>query len=169
MFPQSSWKLLGFCRTEDKFGLIFLFLYMIICVRSRSCGCLVTWFCYWLIAKPGNKTAAVSWPNPYKGGLPVRHVFCRLQCTDRWFSRWLLPCNDIIMILVLFWSLPVFGCVTFKTAWWWDLLPEVLLIQHRLKSCKRLSYFIDPLCGKPACALAIQRTWAPSQYKDRLS
>ena len=34
-------------------------------VRSRNCGCLVTWFCYQLIAKPGSKTAAVSWPDPY--------------------------------------------------------------------------------------------------------
>ena len=34
-------------------------------VRSRNCGSLVTWFCYPLIAKPGNKTAAVSWPDPY--------------------------------------------------------------------------------------------------------
>ena len=33
--------------------------------RSRNSGCLVTWFCYQLIAKPGNKTATVSWPNPY--------------------------------------------------------------------------------------------------------
>ena len=34
-------------------------------VRSRNCGCLVTWFCYQLIAKPVNKTATVSWPDPY--------------------------------------------------------------------------------------------------------
>ena len=34
-------------------------------VRSRNCGCLVNWFCYQLIAKPGNKTAAVSWPDQY--------------------------------------------------------------------------------------------------------
>ena len=34
-------------------------------VRLRNCGCLVTWFCYHLIAKPGNKTAEVSWPDPY--------------------------------------------------------------------------------------------------------
>ena len=34
-------------------------------VKSRNCGCLVTWFCYQLIAKPGNKTATVSWPDPY--------------------------------------------------------------------------------------------------------
>ena len=34
-------------------------------VRSRRCGCLVTWFCYHLIAKPGNKTATPAWPDPY--------------------------------------------------------------------------------------------------------
>ena len=43
----------------------------IIWVRSRNCGCLVTWFCYQLIAKPGNKTAAVSWPDPYTLGRPL--------------------------------------------------------------------------------------------------
>ena len=30
-------------------------------VKSRKCVCLVTWFCYHLIAKPGNKTAVPSW------------------------------------------------------------------------------------------------------------
>ena len=34
----------------------------IIWVRSWNCGCLVTWFCYQLIAKPGNKAATVPWP-----------------------------------------------------------------------------------------------------------
>ena len=34
-----------------------------ICVRSRDC--LVTWFCYQMIAKPGNKTGAPSCPDPY--------------------------------------------------------------------------------------------------------
>ena len=33
-------------------------------VWSWRCGCLVTWFCYHLIAKPGNKTATPSWPDP---------------------------------------------------------------------------------------------------------
>ena len=37
----------------------------LIWVRSRNCGYLVTWFCYQLIGKPGNKTAPVSWPDPY--------------------------------------------------------------------------------------------------------
>ena len=40
-------------------------IYTCIWVRSRNYGCLVTWFCYQLIAKPGNKTVAVSWPDPY--------------------------------------------------------------------------------------------------------
>ena len=34
-------------------------------VRSPRYDCLVTWFCYQLIAKPGNKTAAPSWPDLY--------------------------------------------------------------------------------------------------------
>ena len=34
-------------------------------VRSRRWACLVTWFCYHLIAKAGNKTGAPSWPDPY--------------------------------------------------------------------------------------------------------
>ena len=33
--------------------------------RSRNCGCLITWFCYQLIAKPGNKTVPVPWLDPY--------------------------------------------------------------------------------------------------------
>ena len=32
-------------------------------VRWWRCGCLVTWFCYRLIAKLGNKTATPPWPN----------------------------------------------------------------------------------------------------------
>ena len=34
------------------------------CVRSRRCVCLVTWYCYHLIAKPSNKTTLPSWPDP---------------------------------------------------------------------------------------------------------
>ena len=35
-------------------------------VSSRNYCCLVTWFCYQLIAKPDKKTAAVSWHCLYK-------------------------------------------------------------------------------------------------------
>ena len=33
-------------------------------IRLWRCGCLITWFCYQLIAKPGNETAAPPWPAP---------------------------------------------------------------------------------------------------------
>ena len=39
-------------------------LFSSIWIRSRNCGSLVTWFCYQLIAKPGNKTATVLWLDP---------------------------------------------------------------------------------------------------------
>ena len=32
--------------------------------KPGRCSCLVTWLCYHLIAKPGNKTAAPLWPDP---------------------------------------------------------------------------------------------------------
>ena len=50
-------------------------------VRSRNWGCLVTWFCYQLIAKPGNKTAAVPWPDPYV--VWKIHISFFLSCTCR--------------------------------------------------------------------------------------
>ena len=37
-------------------------------IRPWRCSCLVTWFCYHLIAKPGNKTASPSWPDSYYNG-----------------------------------------------------------------------------------------------------
>ena len=48
-------------------------------VRSRRCGCLVTWFCYQLIAKPGNKTATVSWPDPYSPNIYIILTCTRVQ------------------------------------------------------------------------------------------
>ena len=39
-------------------------MYIYIKVRSWNCSCLITWFCYQLIAKPGNKTAALPWTDP---------------------------------------------------------------------------------------------------------
>ena len=45
-------------------------------VRSWNCGCLVTWFCDQLIAKPDNKTAAVSWPDPYVRFVEHRFLLC---------------------------------------------------------------------------------------------
>ena len=55
----------------------------VIWVRSWRCCCLVTWFCYQLIAKPGNKTVTPSWPEPYLIGFGptvrsyyLKHYIC---------------------------------------------------------------------------------------------
>ena len=48
--------------------------------RSWRCGCLVTWFCYQLIAKPGNKTAAPQWPELYS---LWRGLFCVCPANER--------------------------------------------------------------------------------------
>ena len=61
-------KIINFFRLKN-ISLGFLLLAKDRWVRSRNCGCLITWFCYQLIAKPGNKTAAVSWPDPDKPAL----------------------------------------------------------------------------------------------------
>ena len=67
-FFQGACKFFSGCLQNTQFYLqktylsVFFLTYdtFITWVRSRNCGCLVTWFCYQLIAKPGNKTAAVS-------------------------------------------------------------------------------------------------------------
>ena len=46
-------------RQNNVFRMLIQKIHMNIWVRSQNYGCLVTWFCYHLIAKPGNKTAAV--------------------------------------------------------------------------------------------------------------
>ena len=53
------------CKQEETTSAMTLLLCTNIWIRLRNCGCLVTWFCYQLLAKPGNKTATVPWPDPY--------------------------------------------------------------------------------------------------------
>ena len=63
---NGSWCIGIKCEMSDTVCVILPWnIYTYIWVRSRDCGCLVTWFCYQLIAKPGNKTATVSWLYPY--------------------------------------------------------------------------------------------------------
>ena len=53
------------CEAKWLYNRTYCHISVVIWVRSRRCGCLVTWFCYQMIAKPGNKTAAPPWPDPY--------------------------------------------------------------------------------------------------------
>ena len=48
-------------------------------VRSLRWGCLVTWFCYLLIAKPGDKTTAPLWPDPNMANV---RIHSKLKITD---------------------------------------------------------------------------------------
>ena len=58
-------------------------------VKSRNCGCLVTWFCYQLIAKPGNKTATASWPDPYIVTCYSCWKYCRYDtCVNKMDNHW---------------------------------------------------------------------------------
>ena len=68
--------------------------------RSQNCGCLVTWFCYQLIAKPGNKTDAVSWPDLYTLYIFLQEDSAGLTWEPLWMpihfdvSLWRKPCSS---------------------------------------------------------------------------
>ena len=88
-------------------------------VRSHMCCCLVTWFCFHLTAKPGNKTAATSipdllarpgnktaapsWPDPYlyskeghHGLIKISKIFYTFWCVTDDKGRcnyWLYACD----------------------------------------------------------------------------
>ena len=57
-------------------------------VRSRRCVCLVNWVCYYLIAKPGNKTAVPSWPDPYTKAWSVPMNIRREWWFDMLVQNW---------------------------------------------------------------------------------
>ena len=86
---------------------VYLFsVHGLIWVRSGNCGCLFTWFCYQLIAKPGNKTATVSWPDPYIN-TPYNPTFKSLLLSWRsGVSRFHLPAPDLQMSPIKWYSTP---------------------------------------------------------------
>ena len=83
-----SWRLVTVWRTPmARLSGIQRIHTCIIWVTSWSWGCHVTWFCYQLIAKPGNKTAAPSWPDPYTTSIthtgPVRRSLDFFRCYSK--------------------------------------------------------------------------------------
>ena len=98
-------------------------------VRSRSCGCLVTWFCYQLIAKPGNKTATVSWPDPIwtRNDLFLSSIFfCKLHFIIKQKNLSMESHSMAALIQVLFGK--------------WFLQP---------------SHYLDPWWQRPWCPVAL--------------
>ena len=71
---------------------------MFIWVRSWNCGCLVTWFCYQLIAKPGNKTAAVSWPDPYALWWLLSWTLPVLLPVNKWHGTLLIISQGLVLL-----------------------------------------------------------------------
>ena len=50
---------------------------------GHGCGCLVTWFCYQLIAKPGDKTATPPRPHPnIVNQIIINHTSIEFQSSD---------------------------------------------------------------------------------------
>ena len=76
---KEFWEIIISLQLYEKMKCCFIW------VRSRNCGCLVAWFCYRLIAKPGNKTAAVLWPDPFD------HTFLKFITT--------MSCNDNVHLI----------------------------------------------------------------------
>ena len=68
---------------------------LFIWVRSPYSGCLVTWFCYQLIEKEGNRTAIDPWPHPYN---MFSNTHKRYQVVHKW-------AHDMCPFLVLVHSL----------------------------------------------------------------
>ena len=65
-------------RISEGFGHWKISYCNIIWVRSRNCDCLVTWFCYQLVAKPGNNTATVRWPDLYTFFYCIASSWCTM-------------------------------------------------------------------------------------------
>ena len=89
-------------------------------VRSWNCGCLVTWFCYQLIAKPGNKTATVSWSDPYE-------IVSASMC---WWPRILAICTpgeDITAFMIQVHSTSYCHFITITLYNTWQAKPSVHL------------------------------------------
>ena len=97
-------------------------------VRSRNCSCLVTWFCYQLIAKPGNKTATDPWPGQYMGGLCkaaltpqcLKWSYCCLVL-NHW---WVVFCEFIV------WSCSVLCCMEYHCSDIWNITINVLKLLY---------------------------------------
>ena len=66
-------KMANFLWVINPFQCQFI-IYNSIWARSRRCICLVTWFCYLMIAKPGNTTGAPPWPDPYRTIFGELHI-----------------------------------------------------------------------------------------------
>ena len=114
-------------------------------VWSRNCGCLVNWFCYQLITKPGNKTATVSCPDPYESTQNDDYQYLTMKYYAITIFRIYFPIHSYGIILwnkLCSWtdfvaSNPEQKIYSFYLQHLFDILntldPTFLLLMHRIK------------------------------------
>ena len=85
-------------------------------VRSWNWGCLVTWFCYQMIAKPGNKTASASWPDPHEYECIII-LTLPINCS---YSSSTQGISDMFMLVLLFSPGETFGCIAGIDLHWYE-------------------------------------------------
>ena len=77
-------------------------------IRSRRWTFLVTWFCYHLIAKPGNKKGSLSWSDPYKRMMHLLSILWwaeKLAISARvWYLHFTGMCLFIITDMHFTWN-----------------------------------------------------------------
>ena len=158
-------------------------------VRSRNCGCLVTWFCYPLIAKPANKTATVPWPDPNTYWQISQKLFdfkeasfdTQLRETSTIFDGKINIFVSIYNRLVLYW--PTTSCISglsFK-----QIVIAVSRLLHQYINVHGVYFFLTILLlpwgdrkpssmtiidGQRRLALALSaEAWRLIQYKGHIS
>ena len=114
-------------------------------VRSRRFGCLVTWFCYELITKPGNKTVAPPWPDPLcTCGHP--NGYSSRPC-DKYMRQWIKPSNRL-------------SPIRRKTNWGFDWILRnkfYLNLNHRTNiyihenEFQRVVFKVTSILSRPQC------------------
>ena len=138
-----------------------LILYLIVCIFGSGhgrCGCLVTWFCYQPIAKPGNNTAAPPWPEPFDVFLCKFYASIRLSGSSLFssFSCLFLVSLSKLYFYNFFRTLPInmgHG-LYFKFSGPWQMW-----LYHEM--CNFPAYFSDSLMLRwlPQGSLMISQHW----------
>ena len=130
--------------------------YHVIGVRSRRCGCLVTWFCYQLIAKPGNKTATPSGPDPY-------NVTRQLATVCNTLTHWGRDKMAAILQMIFSDAFCWMKMYEFWLRFHWSLFPRVQPLSEPM-----MVNFLTPICvNRPQRVNSIDETSFGSARKSQ--
>ena len=88
MLFHAAWRFALMLVAQEYFIMSHLLLDNI-WARSQSCTSLITWCCYQMIAKPGNKTGTLSWPDPY-----ATNTNCENKGYFQFSVKFIITCID---------------------------------------------------------------------------